>query len=44
MVQEIVYAFENHYDKNQLTLKLPNVFAQMVNKDANIELATSNTL
>ena len=44
MVQEIVYTFENHYDKNSLTLRLPTVFAQMTNKDANIELVTSNTL
>ena len=44
MVDEIVEAFESYYDKDQLTLKFPEVFAQMVNKDANIELVVSNTL
>ena len=44
MVSEICHTFENGYDKNNLTLKLPDIFSQMVNKDADIELVTSNTL
>ena len=44
MVDEIVETFESFYDKDQLTLKFPEVFAQMVNNDANIELVVSNTL
>ena len=44
MVDEIVETFESYFDKDQLTLKFPEVFAQMVNNDANIELVVSNTL
>ena len=44
MVDEIVDTFETYFDKNQLTLKFPDVFAQMINNDANIELVVSNTL
>ena len=32
------------FDKNKLTIKFPDVFAQMVNKDAKIELVKSNAL
>ena len=33
MVDEIVETFESYFDKDQLTLKFPEVFAQMVNND-----------
>ena len=44
MVYEITETFETMFDKNQLTLKFPDVFAQMVNNDASTELVVSNTL
>ena len=44
MISEICYAFENYYDKNNLTIKLPHTLSQMVNQDASIELVASNTL
>ena len=44
MVQEIVKAFENNYDKNNLTLSLPQVFKQITSKDSKLELVTTNTL
>ena len=44
MVDEIADTFDTYFDKNQLTLKFPDVFAQMINNDANIELVVSNTL
>ena len=44
MVPEIVYTFENNYNKDDLTLKIPEIFQEISTKDARMELVTSNTL
>lgn len=44
LIYELSYTFENNYDKNTLTLKIPDVLTHMSNKDAKTELLTSNTL
>ena len=44
MIQEITEAFENNWNKDDLTLKLPSVFNEIVTKDAKLEIVTKNTL
>ena len=44
MVYEIIDTFETIFDKSQLTIKLPDMFAQIVNNEAKIELVKSNSV
>ena len=36
--------FENNFDKDNLTIKLPHIFNTIITQDARMELVTSNTL
>ena len=46
MVHEIMNAFENNWSKDNLTLKLPDIFQEIATRDDSekMELVVSNTL
>ena len=44
MASEIAAIFEHQYEKDFLTLHIPNCFEDLKSNDANLEMVISNTI
>ena len=44
MVKDIVHTFMNKFDRDTMSIQLPDAFDHMKGSDTNFEMVTSNTL